>query len=101
VKLCESCKRTYDDTWAKCINCDGKLTQLVLDKVVEVQESDRRPCPYCKELVLIGANRCPHCKKELGVVGVLSAISSITGCLAFLVLLFLVWVWLVESGYLR
>lgn len=28
-------------------------------------DADRAPCPYCAELILLAAKKCPFCKSEL------------------------------------
>lgn len=100
MKLCEKCKAGFDDSFDVCIYCEIRLTQLVLDKVIQedVIMIPKHGCPFCKSLIYEDASKCPHCQSELGVSGVLGAVSGVAGSLAALALIFLVLVCFLIGG---
>jgi hypothetical protein len=38
---------------------------LTVKGAKSLKRHGRHPCPFCKEMVLVGAVICPHCRKDL------------------------------------
>ncbi|ANO50434.1 zinc ribbon domain-containing protein [Woeseia oceani] len=57
---CKDCDNQVSDSAASCPKCGAPMPRVIRD--------DQEQCPFCREVMNLGATHCPNCHAQKGYI---------------------------------